>query len=320
MLPLHSLSRREALVGLDVGDRYISAAQAEPLSDGAVRVRHLALEEFDSEAPDRKIAQAIRGVWRRFGIPVYTVCSCLRSQSLTQKYFRYPKLSRRELASALRLEAEESLQLPHEQLVVDSHLNSIAKAEGGRTDECGVEGVMVAVPRDVVERHVSILDMAGLYPVVVDTSAMATANIYMQMKSPWVRGAICLVNLSMRSADIAILFDGECLYPRTIATRSGGWQDAVDYLITNITDGIKYFQFKLRNESVENLVFTGDIPDRNAFLKQVGSAVSLPVELWNPMWDVDAPSGKKRRVLGDDDDTKGPLMTTCLGLALRGEH
>jgi Tfp pilus assembly PilM family ATPase len=319
MFPLRSLSRREALVGLDVGDRHIAVAQAEPLSDGAVRVRHLALEEYDSEAPDRAIAQAIRGVWRRARVPAHTVCSCLRSQSLTQKYFRYPRLSRRELASALRLEAEEALQLPHDKLVIDSHVNRIDKAEGGRADECSVEGILVAVPRDAVVRHVNLLEMAGLYPVIVDTSAMATANLYVQMKSPWVRGAICVVNLSRHSADIAVLFEGNYIYPRTIVTRSGGWQDAAGYLITNIKDGVKYYQFKLGNEPVENVVFTGDIPNRDVFLKAVGAAVGLPTELWNPMRDVDVGAGKMHRVLGGDGENKGPLMTTCLGLALRGE-
>ncbi len=319
MSTLLSLSRREALVGLDVGDCHIAASQARPLPDGGVRVSHLALAEYDSSASDREIARAIRGVWRKFGIPVYTVCSCLRSQSLILKYFRYPKLSPQELRSAVRLEAEESLQLPLEELVVDVHVNRISGEEDGQTDEGGVEGVLVAVPRDAVERHVNILDMAGLYPVIVDAGALAVSNLFVQMKNRLVRGAVCVVNLSTRSADIAILFERDCVYPRTVVSRSGGWEDAVDYLITNIKDGIKYYQFKLRNELVENVILTGQVPKTEEFLSRMRTEIGLPVELWDPMGEVAVAARKRARILRESGDSSGSLMTTCLGLALRGE-
>lgn len=318
MFPLSSLSRREALVGLDVGDRYIAVAQADPLHEGAIRACHLALAEYDSDASDRNIAQAIRGVWSKFRIPAYTVCTSLRSQSLTLKHFSYPRLSRRELASALRLEAEETLQLPHDKLVIDYHVNRIAKADGGRTGECVAEGIMVAVPRDVVERHVAILEMAGLYPVIVDTSAMAASNLFVQVKDPWVRGAVCVVNLSSHSADIAVLFDNGCVFPRTIVSRSASWKDAVDYLITNIKDGLKYYEFKLRKDPVENVVLTGEIPSDGDFLRRLRAEIALPVELWDPMQDVDFPARRKVGMLRNNEGV-GPLMTTCLGLALRRE-
>ena len=71
---------------------------------------HAGWQEYAPDASDDEIAQVIRKLWRKTRMPTRTVCGGLQSRSLCLKYFRYPDLSQMELASALKLEAEETLQ------------------------------------------------------------------------------------------------------------------------------------------------------------------------------------------------------------------
>jgi hypothetical protein len=98
-------SQHEDMVGVDIGDGLITAARVRRDRKGRLAVTHAGWEEYPADASDRDIAQAVKRLWYRTRFRVFTVCSCLRSQSLVLKPFRYSNLAEADLASALKLEA-----------------------------------------------------------------------------------------------------------------------------------------------------------------------------------------------------------------------
>jgi Tfp pilus assembly PilM family ATPase len=259
------------------------------------------------------VAATLRDLWRDAHLSCFTVTSCLRSPALVVRHFRFPSLNDEELASALSLEAEEVLQLDSGEIAMDWHENLVAAAS---SDSRGREGVLVAVPRQELVRHQQILEAANLVPVVVDVGCTAVANVYMKLRGDECEEhAVCLVNLAGRTADVAILFDGNAMYPRCIMDIGEG--DGRDrYLADSLTDVLKYYEFKLRREPVKDVVITGRAPDFEALSENVQRRIGLPVSTWDPCGDMQIGSLRARRMLERRPD-HGRALAAAIGVAMR---
>ncbi len=309
-----SLNTQEDIVGVDVRDGCVTASQLS-VRGGRVSVSRVGWVEYEEDADDAGLAVAMKRLWKRFGFDTYTVCASLRNNALTLKQFRFPTLEASEVESALRLEAEEALQVPQNDLLVDCHVNRVVRGKNGNGDS-GIEGILVAATAKAVTRQVGILEDAGLYPVIMDVSCMALGNLFHLLKPDRLGEVVCLVNLSVHSADIVVLGDDGTIYPRTVISRASQWKDATDYLVTNIQDSLKYYEFKLRRVPVQHLVFTGHVPSKDQVLSRVSSAINLPVEFWCPLEELSNRPPRVNRMLAANKDV-GPLLSTSMGLALR---
>ena len=141
----------------------------------------------------------------------------------------------------------------------------------------GAEGLLVAAPRKDIDRHLALLEMAGLSPVIVDIGCMAVCNLFLALNGPArIPGAVCLLNLSTHTADMAVLMKDGWMYPHMLVSRSTAWEGSADYLCAHISDVLKYYHFKLRREPVQRLVLTVRIPQARG---DAGCAnTSLPLQ------------------------------------------
>ncbi|MBN3037927.1 MAG: pilus assembly protein PilM [Candidatus Omnitrophica bacterium] len=318
MKTLHSIPfffGKEAVAGLDVGENYIAAACLSPERDGHIKVEHLGWVDKRPDASLKVVASLIKGLWRKNRISTRTVSTCLHSPSLVLKYFKYSNLPSQELESTLRLEAEQIFNKPQRELFIDWHLFSADSSARKEIVNGTQHGILFAVPGETVKKQLSILEMAGLYPVMMDVGCTATSNLFLKLRNPAPDNVHCLVNIADHRADVSILSAGPFIYPRVIYSQAVSWSERLDYLIKNIEDILRYYQFKLRRKPVNKLIFTGQLPANGGLQKEIKKALDLPVEFWNPLNELslkrDIPD-KKLQVLG-------PAMSVCLGLAMRRE-
>lgn len=308
---------KENIAGINIGDGFVSASRVVRKGRKKIALTHAGWMEYAPDASDDEIARVIRKLWKSCKMPTKTVCVGLHSRSLCLKFFKYPDLSLLELTSALKLEAEETLQLPPEQIMLDWHLNRPIDNPYKQLGE-PLQGVLVAVAKDQVNRHMSLLKKAGLYPIVMDIGCTSLCNLYLALRGEKVNrnNAVCVVNLSRYNADISILYNDHYIYPRTIISRSAEWSSKVQYLIENISDALLYYHVKVDKTPVNKVVLTGFVPEEPEFVAQVHDTIGLPTEVWSPLKDDNfqvpykLKSGRKRNVIN-------PLMTTSLGLSLR---
>lgn len=322
--PLAGLFGKEEVVGVDLGDSYVSAAQLGLAADGKPELLRAGWVECAADATESAQALALKRLWHRFGLSSRTVCSCLRTRSLLIRHFAFGPLSDAELTSALRLEAEEAMQVFGTDLVLDwcpSRLDGASSGTGTKAGE-GRAGLLFAAPRHEVDRHLRILHRAGLYPVAMDVACLAVCNLFLGLRA-WrhEEETVCLVCLLTHSADIAILYRGECIYPRTVLCTASAWESAAGFLAENIQDALRYYRMNGHAHAVhavERVVLTGKLPSTPAFIGAIGGALELPVEPWNPLLSLREQAGGRLTTMDRDAEAAaGPLLTACLGLALR---
>lgn len=307
----------ENIAGIHIGDGVVTAARIVRRGRRKLMLTHAGWQEYAPDASDDQLIQVIRKVWKKSGMPTRTVSSGLHVRSLCLKYFKYPDLAPRELSSALKLEAEEALQLPPEKIALDWHLNRPKNDPYTQLGE-QLHGILVAVAKTEVNRQLTLLKRAGLYPVITDVGCTSLCNLYLALRGEKVtaESAVCIVSLSRYNADISILYNDRFIYPRTIISRSSEWSCKLQYLIENISDALLYYHVKVDKAPVTQLVLTGLLPDDAGFVGQIHDTIGLPTEVWSPLKD-DNLKIPDTAILPDEQNVDSPIMNTCLGLALR---
>lgn len=310
------MSRRvEDVVGLDWSDGEIVAARVDVGPLGAVRLLNAGSACVPVDAAEGEVVAAMRTVWHAAGMPSRTVAVSLRSRSVAVRPFDYPELHPEELRAALRLEAEEALQLPQSEIALDWHVNESGTAASERGAR-QFSGLLVAAPLREVARYQRMLTLAGLFPVVMELGATAVANLFRAThREPGACDGVCVLHLTGQSADISVLHGKNGLYARTLYARGGSWDSSEQALIEGVNEGLKYFVFKLHGKPVRMVAVTGRIPNQPSFLEDLTARIGVPVRVWEQAAMLhDAPHRVREKLR----PTPPASLAIAMGLSLRG--
>src|SRR6202167_1822069 len=167
-------SRGATLVGLDIQPGYVSAVQARV--NGSIQVQKAAAAALppdtmrEGEVLDgTALADTLREMFRdskldkRVRIGVANPPPGLRPLELP------PLTDRKELATAVRFQAEDQVPMPLDNAVLDFHALGVIDTPAGPRQRV----IVVAAQRDMVERLIAAVRAAGLRPEGVDLSAFA---------------------------------------------------------------------------------------------------------------------------------------------------
>jgi type IV pilus assembly protein PilM len=166
--------RAPDLVGLDIQPGYAAAVQAHvnggvvveraagaPLPPDTVREG----EVFDEAALGDSLRELFEGsgLGKRVRVGLANQRTVLRTLELP------PVTDRKELAAAVRFQAEDQVPMPLASAVLDFHSLGIVDTPGGQRQRV----IVVAAQREMVERLLRAVRLAGLRPEGVDLSAFA---------------------------------------------------------------------------------------------------------------------------------------------------
>jgi type IV pilus assembly protein PilM len=173
-LPFARRNSGAGLVGLDIQPGYVAAVQADV--NGSIIVRQAAGAPLppdtirEGEVLDESLlSETLRGLFRdgtlerRVRIGVANQRTVLRMLELP------PVTDRKELAAAVRFQAEDQIPMPLSNAVLDFQSLGTFDTPNGERQRV----VVVAAQRDMVEKLLSAVRAAGLRPEAVDLSAFA---------------------------------------------------------------------------------------------------------------------------------------------------
>ncbi|MBI4035096.1 MAG: type IV pilus assembly protein PilM [Candidatus Chisholmbacteria bacterium] len=322
-----------ARVGVDVGSAAIKVMavsgsfpklEVEAIGMGINPVGNVGT---DNEAEGKQIAEAIKRTMADAGIKERKVKAALPEWQVYTRVIEVPPLSEAELASALSWEAEQYIPVPLAEVNLDWQI--LRRPATSQSDE-KMEVLLVAAPKQIVDRRVGWLLWAGLEPVGLETEIVAGSRVV--VRGDEAPTLVC--NLGAVGTTVSIIEAGKLVF--AYALTSGGialtraiaqglgleFAQAEQYkrtygvdeaqlegkqvqamepvlgaLVTELRKGINFYAGR-RKEGLKRLILTGGGAQMPGLVMYLANRLTLEVVVGNPMvgWSWDA--GVKQRFEG----------------------
>ncbi len=335
-------------IGLDIGSYSIKLIELARDGDrvglvaaGSVPMPPKAMSSSIS-ADTEAVAVAIRQLMKDTGTKTRSVTIALPESKVFTRVIEVPQLSQRELSSAIKWEAEQYIPLPLDQVNVDYTVLREAKDTGTNK----MEVLLVAAPKSLVDRYLTIAELADLTTIGAETEIIATSRAVAR-SLPNVK-TVMVVSLGAQTTDIAVLKGGVLAFTRSVG--SGGQaitraiaqsldfsvsqaeeykrtyglakdklegkimlaaKPIMDTIVSEMKRSVVFFEEKYKDLHVETILLTGGTARVPGMVVYLAEALNLEVQLANP-W-VGIAKDARFNVL----NTEGPNFCVAVGLALR---
>lgn len=209
-------------VGIDVGTSSVKAVALKRTGSGyalkSVGQADIRRSEFHPEESPQAIAEApLRALERVSQDSAFGKKPCAFAVSgprVAPRLFKFPSIPRGEVEQAIRFEAEQIIPFDLAQAALDYVLFDEAMEEGKPV----MEGLVVAVHKEEVDKRYVLLKSAGFDPVVLDIDTLALANAYAETEGMNERETVALINIGARFTNLSILHGSRRTFVRDIAT------------------------------------------------------------------------------------------------------
>jgi type IV pilus assembly protein PilM len=217
------LGRQKRVVGLDIGQdsvKVVELTQAggelEMVHHGIAQVKSGGTRPREDEV-DKKLLQAIADAFESSGLQVSQVCSAVSGESVIVRPIPMPQFQTKtadEYEMAVRGEAKDFIPFEMDDVVFDyQRLGEKTEEEKGKSTEV----LIVAVKRDLIMRHLSVLDTAGLDPQIIDVDSIALVNSVIAGSDLDPKEAVVVVNIGSGVTNIAIMRDEMTRFTRDLS-------------------------------------------------------------------------------------------------------
>jgi type IV pilus assembly protein PilM len=330
-------------VGLDIGSHSIKLIgdQIALTAAGSMPTPPKAMNS--TLRPDLEaVAVALKQLFKDTGTKSRDIQIALPESKVFTRVIEVPQLSSRELTSAIKWEAEQYIPLPLDQVNVDFTVLRDSQSTGTNK----MEVLLVAAPKALMEKYLTIAEMAGLNPVGAETEIIATSRA-IGRSMPNVRN-VMVVSLGAQTTDIAILSSGILTFTRSVSAggealtraiaqafdfnltqaeeykRTYGLQKdklegkivnaikpIMDTIINEIKRAIAFYEEKYKDQHVETIMLSGGTARLPGMITYLAESINFEVQLANP-W-IGILRDARFNILGNE----GPNFCIAVGLALR---
>ncbi len=290
------------------------------------------------------VAGAVKKLLKETGAKSRSVQIALPESKVFTRVIEVPALSERELASAIKWEAEQYIPLPLSEVNLDFTVLRTAAQTGTNK----MEVLLVAAPKTLLDHYLSILEAAELTPIGAETEIIATARA-LGRSTPGAKN-ILIAAIGAQTTDLAILRGGILSLTRSIpaagdamtraiaqgldftpaqaeeykrtygldATRLEGKivaaaKPIMDSIVGEIRRALAFYQEKYKDKDVQTVVLSGGTARLPGMVIYMAQSLGLEVQLVNP-W-----TGITRDARFSVLTTEGANFCVAVGLALRTE-
>lgn len=338
-----------SILGLDIGSQSIKLVEIERdgkgvpklISAGGAATPPKSLTST-IQADKEALAQTIKQLLKDTGAKSRAVHFALPESQVFTRVISMPQLSQRELASAIKWEAEQYIPLPLDQVNLDYTVLRDNKLTGNNT----MEILLLAAPKTLLEKYMMYADMSGLTPVGAETEVIAASRALASS----VEGVttVMIVSIGALTTEVAIVRRGILSFTRSISTGGDAItraiaqgleftpQQAEEYkrtygLLTDQLEGkvfgfakpmvdtivgelkriVVYNQEKYKDERIDSILLSGGTAKLPGMIVYIAENMGTETQLANP-W-VGIVKDQRFSIL----DAEGPTFAVAVGLALK---
>lgn len=211
--------------GLDIGTSQIKVAQIKRVGEtseltaaGMTPIVGKGILS-DSTQDQETLAQLLEKFLSSLQITTPNCVSALSESQIFTRVIQMPVLNDRELASAIRYEAEQHLPVPTTEVnMVWQVLTRPAEV----SPDSRMDVLLIAAPKILVDKHFKILTLAGLKPIALETEILAMTRSLVATSS-----TTLLISIGAYTTDICIVRDGTLRSTRAISTGGESFTRAI---------------------------------------------------------------------------------------------
>lgn len=331
--------RKRAAIGLDVGTHAIKTVEVS-VSGGSAAVTNAGYQEVPGEEAR---GEALKALVLKQGLKGRDVVTSVAGRSVIVRYVNLRKMDRFELHNAMRFEADKYIPFSVDEVVLDCQ--PIEGAENVGPDEMKV--LLVAVKRNLVEEHVSLLRAAGVNPVIIDVDGFALGNAHLLASGDsGIEGVKAFVDIGASKTDINVTEGDRSLFTREVyvggsdfsseisrrlslnpleaeklksepGEKEADMREAVQGVSDDLGNEIRLSLDFFENEfdrTVSSVVLSGGGSQLGGLAESLQASFDKPTEVWDPCSAFALSLSRGGREVFAE---KAPQMTIAIGLAAR---
>ena len=164
------------------------------------------------------MAETIRKLYKEVRISSKEVSIALPESQVFIRTVKFPLLTDSEIASAIKWEAEQYIPIPISEAIVQHQI--IERKEDITSSQTTV--LLIAVSKQIVEKYVKVVEMAGLNLIVVETELMSMVRSLAPSDQ-----TVLILDFGAKSTDIAIAKEGRLVFSRSVLTAGEAFTRAI---------------------------------------------------------------------------------------------
>lgn len=335
-------------VGLDIGSQSIKIVEIK--KDGSVlRLNASGIIGYNGVSPDQSVnnkelvalSEAIKKLHKETRVMSKDVYISLPESLIFTRTIKFPMLTDQEIASAVKWESEQYIPIPISEAIIQYQI--IERRENASPPEVSI--LLVAVKKDLVEKYVKLVQMAGLNVVGVETELLALVRALAPMDKSTV-----ILDFGSKSTDIAISNKGQLGFSRSILTAGdaltrtlakgfginvqqaeqykktyglsqtqleGKVKQMLDPVVKLVADEIKkaiqFYQSEEKSDPPTSVIVTGGTSGMPELISSLSEMLGMEIVMGNPFAKLSLDIATAKNLQGF-----APLYSIAVGLALKG--
>ena len=201
-------------IGLDIGSHSIKLIGLKMTSKGP-HLTCLGIKEIPSDSDKEDVntfSEILKALVQEVGLTTKKVNLTVSGPGVQMKRISVPSLPKAELKEAVRWEMKDHLPFPVETAEIDFHiLNEYVEDNVKKLDL-----MVVACPKHLIDRTLSIAEKAGLQPIHLDVAAFALWNTLLVWNQLRKDETVALIELGAEKTGIYLLKDGILQFGREV--------------------------------------------------------------------------------------------------------
>lgn len=294
--------------------------------------------EVDWEAYSR----ALEKFYNEAGFSTSKVFAALPESQIFTRVIATPKMSGKELETAMQWEAGQYIPIPLEEVSLDYQVIGDSKDPGK------IDVLLIAAPLTLTKKYLKIIEDAGLEVSGLETETLATARSLVGLDSSL--PSTIVVSIGAGTTDISVVSGGFIHFTRSISTggealaravsqelgfeigrareymRSYGLEESqlegkvmkaikpiFDVVVSEIERSIAYYTTHGKDDNIKRVMVSGGVANLPGVLVYLAAALNLEVQIADPWDGLVIPKKFGREELED----AGPRFAVAVGLALK---
>ncbi len=318
--------REKPLLGLDIGSSSIKLVQLTQ-ARGRLKLERFGIMHLPPELivdgtimDSGSVVETIKELFEDQKTKIKDVALSVSGHSVIVKKIMLPPMSEDELEESIKWEAEQYIPFDINDVNMDFQILETTEGQDGKGQ---MSVLLVAVKKDKLTEYTSLVNEAGLTPVVMDVDAFALENMFCLNYDVHAEEVVALVNIGASVMNINILKNGQFTFTRDISIGGNRYTEAIQKELSvgydqaeeakkggavagvdpgsmetilqvvhseaasEVARSFDYFRTTSVNESISKVILSGGTAKIPGFAEFLSGKLEVPVEIANPFKNID---------------------------------